>query len=231
MFLTGGFFFRFLLGTLLVSITGVLGAPTSSSLKNGIAGVVDPTTPCNGSPDLCGRKYSNVTFIGTHDSAFVGKLPTQNQNKAIGDQLAAGIRFLQGQTHMFMGTPTFCHTSCLEEDAGSVKSWLLTVKQFLDDNPTEVVTILWTNPDKISMQIFAGIFEAVAADKYVFTPPTTDPVARDAWPTLGQMIAANTRLVAFIGTFVCFQFQEQAKLTGYRLRCRPNTSPIPSRRV
>jgi hypothetical protein len=203
---------------LLAGLHGVLAAPASISSTDGVAPT--STTPCNGSPELCGRKYSNVTFIGTHDSAFVGILPTQNQNKDISDQLAAGIRFLQGQTHMFMGTPTFCHTSCIEEDAGSVKSWLMTVKEFLDDNPNEVVTILWTNPDKISMQIFAGIFESVDADKYVFTPPTTSPMARDAWPTLGEMIAAGTRLVAFIGRFSVLSFLKQCPSNSRQIMAR-----------
>jgi hypothetical protein len=69
---------------------------------------------CNGNAALCSRPYSNITFIGSHDSAFVGSLPTQNQQLSVTDQLNRGIRFLQAQTHSFLGTVSLCHTSCLE---------------------------------------------------------------------------------------------------------------------
>src|ERR1700712_480317 len=51
--------------------------------------------PCNGETSLCNRKYSNVSFIGAHDSAFVGPLPTQNQDLSVTAQLNGGLRFLQ----------------------------------------------------------------------------------------------------------------------------------------
>ena len=91
----------------------VLAAPTFSAdlLKRD-----DP--PCNGTPALCNRKYSNITFLGTHDSAFVGPLPTQNQIKSVSDQLNSGIRFLQAQTHSWLGGQWLCHTSCLEVSFG-----------------------------------------------------------------------------------------------------------------
>lgn len=36
-------------------------------------------TACNGHDALCAMRYSDVTFVGSHDSAFVGPLITQNQ--------------------------------------------------------------------------------------------------------------------------------------------------------
>ena len=50
---------------------------------------------CNGRAELCDRKYSNITMVGTHDSAFVGILPTDNQLKSVKEQLAQGVRYLQ----------------------------------------------------------------------------------------------------------------------------------------
>lgn len=67
---------------------------------------------CNGSPALCDQKYSNVSQIGTHDSAFVGQLPMHNQALSVTDQLNAGIRMLQAQTHDFLDNIQMCHTSC-----------------------------------------------------------------------------------------------------------------------
>src|ERR1700761_8305445 len=95
------------------------------------------TQVCNGDANLCSRIYSEVSFIGTHDSAFVGNMPTQNQIKSVSDQLTSGVRFLTAQTHSFLGTVSICHTSCLEEDAGTAASYLTTIKTFLDNNPNE----------------------------------------------------------------------------------------------
>src|SRR6266480_1540888 len=40
---------------------------------------------CNGYASMCDRKYSNITFVDNHDSAFVGNLPTENQRLASAD--------------------------------------------------------------------------------------------------------------------------------------------------
>lgn len=97
---------------------------------------------CNGQDALCSRPYSNVTFVGSHDSAFVGPLPTQNQLLSVGDQLGLGVRFLQAQTHDLDGTIEMCHTSCIELDAGTLTDYLKPIKTFMDANPNEVVTLL-----------------------------------------------------------------------------------------
>ena len=155
---------------------------------------------CNGRPEYCSRIYSNITQIAAHDSAFVGIWPTQNQHKSVADQLAMGIRFLQGQTHIKNNQLQMCHTSCLEEDAGSAINFLSTVKTFLDTHPNEVITILLTNGDRVNSSVFDTALQKADLKKYIFTPATgsvTLPIS--AWPTLGEMIAANTRLVFFLG--------------------------------
>ena len=80
---------------------------------------------CNGNAALCSRLYSNVTQIGSHDSAFVGMSLTDNQLLSVTDQLDAGIRFLQAQTHVENGGLELCHTSCTELDAGPLTSQYL----------------------------------------------------------------------------------------------------------
>ena len=44
-------------------------------------------TVCNGRSEYCSRAYSNVSQIASHDSAFVGELPQQNQLWSVEDQL------------------------------------------------------------------------------------------------------------------------------------------------
>ena len=61
-------------------------------------GLVQAATTCNGHASLCDKKYSNVTFLGAHNSYAVGASVADNQNKDVTDQLNDGIRTLQVQT-------------------------------------------------------------------------------------------------------------------------------------
>ncbi|KAJ8067369.1 hypothetical protein OCU04_004720 [Sclerotinia nivalis] len=151
---------------------------------------------CNGYAELCGRKWSNISQIGTHDSAFVGDLPTQNQNIDVTAQLKAGVRFLQAQTHYFLNTLTLCHTSCFELDAGPAVDYLSDIKNWLDANPNEVVTLLLTNGDYVPVGNFSAVMEASGLANYAYTPP--HQLAIDEWPTLQEMITAGDRLVMFL---------------------------------
>lgn len=156
---------------------------------------------CNGQDALCDRAYSNVTFVGAHDSPFVGELLADNQLLSVNDQLGLGVRFLQAQAHDFLGHIRMCHTSCLERDAGTLADFLTPVKAFLDDDAhaADVVTLLLTNGDAIPVSDFADVFAEVSLDQYAFAPPTNGTLARDQWPTLQQMIDDGTRLVVWMG--------------------------------
>ncbi|EFX02694.1 hypothetical protein CMQ_2623 [Grosmannia clavigera kw1407] len=151
---------------------------------------------CNGSPDLCDRLYSNVAYVGSHDSAFVGILPTQNQYISVADQLSLGVRFLQAQSHNKNGVIELCHTTCAEEDAGTLATYLASVKTFLDDNPNEVVTLLLTNGDSIAIADYGTVFTAAGLDTYAYAPSGTPALAD--WPTLGALISSGKRLIVFM---------------------------------
>jgi hypothetical protein len=154
---------------------------------------------CNGNTALCSRSYSNVTQVGTHDSAFVGVLPTENQVDSVADQLGAGIRFLQAQTHQLNGELYLCHTSCGELNAGLLTDYLSTVKTFLDANPNEVLTMLLTNGDRVDVSLFGTAFSSVGIDKYAYTLPSQFTI--DEWPTLQELIDQGSRLIVFLGRF------------------------------
>jgi hypothetical protein len=102
-----------------------------------------PAVPgaCNGNVALCTRLWSDVTQIGTHNSAFVGKVPTANQDFTVTQQLDSGIRFLQAQSHFEDGALRMCHTNCVLFDAGPATDYLSTIKTWMDSNPNEVVRI------------------------------------------------------------------------------------------
>ena len=166
-----------------------------------ICTLVSADTACNGNVAYCSRIWSNITQIGSHDSAFVGTLPTDNQDVSVTAQLNAGIRFLQAQTHVNpFGVFSLCHTSCYELDAGSVVSYLTTIKTWLDANPNEVLTLLLTNGDNVDPSLFDTAFTSSGLKQYAYIPPGSPAVLDiNAWPTLQEMITANTRLVMFLG--------------------------------
>lgn len=152
---------------------------------------------CNGNAALCSKKYSNVTFVGTHDSAFVGILPTDNQYESVSSQLNAGIRFLQAQTHLKSGVLELCHTTCAEKDAGTLLAYLTTVNTWLVANPNEVVTILLTNGDGAAASVFGAAMVSSGLSQYAYSPGSK--LAMSQWPTLETMISNGDRLVMFLG--------------------------------
>lgn len=199
---------RRLIGTLLstLMLEPVLGMPNLSQMfgrdtASTTTTAADAATTCNGRTEYCTRAYSNITFIGSHDSAFVGDLPQQNQNIDITAQLDMGIRYLQAQTHKALlddDVIELCHTSCLLEDAGTLEKYLTTIKTWLDDNPDEVVTILLTNGDSLDISLFGSTFVSAGIDSYAFVP-SSEPLAYADWPTLGDLIDSGKRLIVFLG--------------------------------
>ena len=75
-------------------------------------------TVCNGDSALCSRLYSNVTYIGAHNSYANGTLSSAsggvNQEKDVTAQLNDGIRLLQNQGHSANNTGAsginLCHS-------------------------------------------------------------------------------------------------------------------------
>ncbi|KAF1985939.1 PLC-like phosphodiesterase [Aulographum hederae CBS 113979] len=155
---------------------------------------------CNGAAALCSRPYSNITFLGTHNSPFYGNppLPTENQRVSPTEQLNAGIRFLTAQTHNNpSGDLSVCHTSCLLEDGGTLVSYLSSIKAFLDGNANEVITLLLTNGDDLPITTFATAFTSSGLDTYAYTP-SSSPLPITAWPRLSSLISTNKRAIIFL---------------------------------
>ncbi|KAF7197035.1 PI-PLC X domain-containing protein 1 [Pseudocercospora fuligena] len=178
---------------------------------------------CNGNAAFCDRRYSNVSLIGTHNAPFVGSFldPRMNQEKTVTEQLDAGVRFLQAQTHM--GNPSvlqlkdddgtekkmetrddadelsMCHTSCELLYAGSLKDYLSTVKTWLDSHPNDVVTMLLTNPDLRPMSEFDSVFKSTGLDSLAYIPPTSpSQLPMNQWPAYRDLISQNKRLIVFM---------------------------------
>ncbi|TQN63728.1 PI-PLC X domain-containing protein 1, partial [Colletotrichum shisoi] len=151
---------------------------------------------CNGNNALCGKKYSDVTFVGSHNSAFVGITPAHNQYVSVTAQLDLGVRFLQAQTQNKNGQIQMCHTTCALLDSGSLSRYLEEIRKWMEAHPRDVVTLLLTNIDAMPVAQFGDTFKNTGLEKYVFRPK--EKVAIDQWPTLQKLIDEGTRLVVFM---------------------------------
>ncbi|KAF8183666.1 PLC-like phosphodiesterase [Pholiota molesta] len=169
-----------------------------------VSAISPPTrraTVCNGHAELCNRNYANVTVIGAHDSFAFSSDPfalARDQEVDITSQLNLGVRLLQAQSHVNNNVLHFCHTSCSLFDGGTVLSYLQTVKTWLDANPNEVLTLLFTNPEAQSVStVWKPIFDAAGITPLAYVPPSV-PVKQSDWPTLGELIDSGKRVVVFL---------------------------------
>ncbi|KAA1467265.1 PLC-like phosphodiesterase [Dentipellis sp. KUC8613] len=158
-------------------------------------------TVCNGHAELCDRSYGNVTFVGAHDSFAFSSDPlalARDQEVSVPDQLSLGVRLLQAQAHENNGVIHFCHTSCALFDGGTVEAYLENVATFLNNNPNEVLTLLFTNPEGLSLpDVWAPAFQQSGVADFAYVPPHV-PMKQSEWPTLGSLIDSGKRVVVFL---------------------------------
>ncbi|MBK6740695.1 MAG: hypothetical protein IPG64_24070 [Haliea sp.] len=158
---------------------------------------------CNGQQSLCDRGYDQVRFVTTHNamSNATDGWTEPNQNWDVPAQLQAGVRGLMLDTYRAgstngLGQPEvpdvdpdtgyLCHAICLIGKQPLVEG-LQEVRAFLDANPGEVVTFILES--YLSHELTAAAFDEADLTHYTYVH------TGDAWPTLGQMIDAGTRLV------------------------------------
>jgi hypothetical protein len=151
---------------------------------------------CNGHDALCSRRYSNITYMGAHNSAFDGFTPFHNQFVSVTTQLDLGVRFLQAQTQEKKGHPQMCHSHCWALDEGPLEDYLSKISDWLDENPDEVVTLLLTNIDALPIEKFDDAFKKTGLRDYAFKPEKRP--TKDDWPTLQEIIDLGTRLIVFM---------------------------------
>lgn len=147
--------------------------------------------PCNGFVELCSRPFDEVVFAATHNAhaATADGYPVVNANQisGIGQQLEDGVRALLMDVYEHEGQSVLCHGPCQLANTPHAAT-LSTIKAFLDAHPREVITIIYE--DHLAVERIAEDFTEVGLDALVYTH-----TALAAWPTLGEMIEDNTRLV------------------------------------
>ncbi|NVB77649.1 MAG: hypothetical protein HOV81_04580 [Kofleriaceae bacterium] len=193
------------------------------------AGEGEPPIPpeCNGSVELCARRYDEVVYPTTHNAMSNAEDGWQspNQDFNIAHQLADGVRGLMLDAHESGTDVLLCHAFC---QLGSLPlaDGLAIIRKFLHDHRGEVVTIIfesYVTPDEM-----ATAFAKSGLDRYVHAH-----VAGEPWPTLRELIDADERVVVFTddggGTFPwymdvwanAYETHYQAETTA-DFSCAPN---------
>ncbi|MCF6522342.1 hypothetical protein [Streptomyces sp. JJ36] len=183
-------------------------------------------THCNGSAELCELRYDQAAYLATHNamSSTADRFISPLQDGDITTQLDEGARALLIDTHTWEradeiaerlrvsefapgmrreitgvineASPArpglwLCHAVCRGGAIPLVET-LREIGGWMEDHPGEVVTLIVQ--DGITGEQTATAFEQAGLEDLLHTPDD-DPGA--AWPTLGEMVEENRRLVVF----------------------------------
>ncbi|KAF6224104.1 hypothetical protein HO133_010678 [Letharia lupina] len=172
----------------------------STASRTSTSAIPTNTQACNNYPEFCSRKYSNITYVGAHNSPFVLlNNAASNQQLGVIDQLDDGIRMFETETHYNATTSTVscCHTSCNLLDVGTVQSYLTNITGWIKTHPYDVVTILLSNSDFIGVGNYSAPIVNSGLSNYAYVPPQI-PMNISSWPTLSDMILMGKRAVIFM---------------------------------
>ncbi|MCG8556318.1 MAG: hypothetical protein MJD61_13660 [Proteobacteria bacterium] len=168
---------------------GMAGVP--GSVGGGIAGSsAAPATGCNGMAALCARRYDAAAYATTHNAmaSMADGFLAPNQHHGIKRQLEDGIRALMLDLHYDeTGQAALCHGSCAFGKR-DLRSALGEITGFVDTHPREVLTLI------LESYVKASDFEVALRDAGLLGQ-LVEHAPGTAWPTLGALIDANTRLV------------------------------------
>lgn len=172
------------------------GAPTtggedsSSSSSGDASSTGGEALGCNGHVALCGRRYDEVVYPTTHNSFSARdagfSVFNANHVKPVGEQLAAGVRGLLLDVVIDDGETALCHGPCSFGRLPHIDV-LGEIADFLAANPREIITIIYQ--DDAPVADITADYATLGLESRVFT------YAGGPFPTLEEMIAADTRLV------------------------------------
>jgi hypothetical protein len=189
---------------------------------------------CNGDPNLCDRRYNEVTYLTAHNAQsekrnrFLKWLPgsnINNQTHPILFQLKNGVRAMKMPVHGYKKDIYVCHgmghwikseierricnnfpvfseycsevigdlNPCfIDPGSKSLMSVLVFVRDFIRENPNEVVT-LFLEDDFGHFELIHKAFE----DSGLLSELHQQNESKE-WPTLKEMIQNRKRVVVFL---------------------------------
>lgn len=148
-------------------------------------------TQCNGAFSLCSKLYDEVAYLTTHNAfnSAQDNFNLPNQNLDITGQLNIGVRAFMLDVYNSFGNTVVYHGS-LVLGSNPLEEELTKIKVFLDNNPTEVVTVI------LECYVSANDIEAEMNQSGLLSYVYEHQLGA-AWPTLQTMINNDTRCVIF----------------------------------
>jgi hypothetical protein len=152
----------------------------------------EPGPLCNGTAKLCEKSYSSLAFLGSHlSTASDASWPTQTQGRTLTEQLLiGGVRALELELHSNQGDLAVCEGKC-SAGSESLPSVLREIGKFVQENPTDVLTVVLRSA--LPASDVAQAFEDQGLVMFTYSQAAHKP-----WPTLRQMIDAQQTLVVFL---------------------------------
>ncbi|EMC95633.1 hypothetical protein BAUCODRAFT_34390 [Baudoinia panamericana UAMH 10762] len=162
-------------------------------------------------PESYTKRYSEQTFIGTHNSAAIrtaenGWSLSGNQYFNVSVQLESGVRLLQAQAHRGLDDEDeirLCHFNCALMDGGSLLEHLLIVREFLSIYPQDVVTLLFVNVVGGSLEPWRQVYEQTGLSRISYSPPSAKRAGNMTiwdWPTIEELVNNKKRLITFLSS-------------------------------
>ena len=146
---------------------------------------------CNGAFSLCSKKYDEVAYLTTHNAfnSSQGNFNLPNQNLDITGQLNMGVRAFMLDVYNWFGNTVVYHGSAIL-GTSPFEDELTKIKDFLDNNPNEVVTVI------LECNVSANDVESKMNQSGLMSYVYEHQLGTD-WPTLQTMIDNNMRCVVF----------------------------------
>jgi hypothetical protein len=164
---------------------------TSSSITN--------RTCCNGLPGACGQRIHEVVLAGVHNaqaSAQDGFFVAPNHRYNVVEALNYGYRAINLDVGNCQGELSLVHGLCRLAKTRAYDTFAA-INAWLDDHPTEVLIV------SIQIDADAGGLGVHLPDLYGvleqagFAAKLYALVNGEAWPTLGEMVDSNRRVLFF----------------------------------
>jgi len=151
--------------------------------------LMEANAQCNGFDFLCDRSYKDVSYLTTHNAFNAGEegFFGPNQTYGLAQQLEDGVRAMMLDVYYVNGIVTLYHAESflgnkpLSEDLEHIKT-------FLDENPNEIVTLIFES--YVSDSAVNNVMEQVDLVPYCYSY-----TAAEGWPTLQELIDLNQRLI------------------------------------
>jgi hypothetical protein len=151
---------------------------------------------CNGLENLCDQTVNDIMYATVHNANVAlesGYFIIPNHVENLQKALRSGYRGINMDIGKCKGQLVLFHFTCLLSFS-SLESVLNAVVDFLNENPNEILIFPTELSNEVTPQELDQVFSSVPAWKAQLYDY---PGAGNPWPTLRQLIQANTRILFF----------------------------------